>query len=215
MTRSVGQHHGDLRRALLDAALELVAETTPDQLTLRAVARRAGVSAAAPYHHFADKDELLAEVAREGFAALAAAQQAAPSTDPTPSPDGDPAPSPDGGAARRLERLAAEYVRFALAHPTHYTVMFRTPPSTLTGPGSAALRDTALGTFRRLVEAVEAANPALSPAQAVRRALAAWSLAHGAVDVSRWGRALEPTADLADLVADVARQVRRLAQERP
>src|SRR5215813_10430287 len=60
-------HHGDLRRALLDATLRLVEEHGPQGFTLRAAARAAGVSPGAPYHHFADKDALLAAVAEEGF----------------------------------------------------------------------------------------------------------------------------------------------------
>ena len=67
-SRSVGQHHGDLRAGLLRAALELLHEGGVEALTLRAVARRAGVSPGAPYHHFADKDALLAAVAEDGFA---------------------------------------------------------------------------------------------------------------------------------------------------
>ena len=75
MNRGVGQHHGDLRHSLLTAALQLVAESDVEQVTLRAVARRAGVSAAAPYHHFREKDALLAAVARDGFEALARGRQ--------------------------------------------------------------------------------------------------------------------------------------------
>lgn len=63
-------HHGDLKRALTDAALQLVQEKGPKGFTLREVARRAGVSAAAPYRHFADKAQLLAAVATQGFLQL-------------------------------------------------------------------------------------------------------------------------------------------------
>jgi len=66
-------HHGDLRRALLDAALELVNELGPSGITLREAARRAGVTHAAPYRHFADKGALLAAVAEQGFVQLLAA----------------------------------------------------------------------------------------------------------------------------------------------
>src|SRR3972149_3564682 len=70
-------HHGNLRRALLDAALELVETQGAEALTLRAAARRAGVSPAAPYRHFADKRTLLAAVAEEGFRALTEAMRQA------------------------------------------------------------------------------------------------------------------------------------------
>src|SRR3982074_1431728 len=70
-------HHGDLRRALVDAALALIAEGELGTFSLREVARRAGVTPAAPYHHFKDKTALLAAVAEEGFVALRARLEAA------------------------------------------------------------------------------------------------------------------------------------------
>jgi AcrR family transcriptional regulator len=69
-------HHGDLRRALLDAAKLELSAVGKDELSLRGVARRAGVSHAAPYHHFPDKDALLAHLAKDGFLAFGAALQA-------------------------------------------------------------------------------------------------------------------------------------------
>ena len=85
-TRRDGYHHGDLKRALTHAALSLVAERGPKGFTLTEAARRAGVSAAAPYRHFSDKASLLATVAEQGFlelhTALTAASEAA--TDPGP-----------------------------------------------------------------------------------------------------------------------------------
>src|SRR4051794_27635084 len=104
-------HHGDLQRALVDAAVALLAEGGAAAVTLREVARRAGVTHAAPYRHFADKAALLAAVAEEGFRALhdAVARAGAEAPD-------DP-----------LARLAASgqaYLRFAMSHPAHYRVMF-------------------------------------------------------------------------------------------
>ncbi len=194
--RRVGQHHGDLRRALLDAALELVGEGELSGLTLRAVARRAGVSAGAPYHHFADKTALLAEVAREGFAALGAAQAASAHPDP----------------GERLARLSAAYVRFALAHRTHYTVMFLTPPSEVVGPGSEALRAAAMATFEALVGAVAAAHPGLPRPAALQRALLAWAQAHGAVEVARWAAQLDPCFDAAAYADGVGQACLALAR---
>jgi AcrR family transcriptional regulator len=162
MERSVGQHHGDLRRALLAAALDLVDDGVDP--SLRAVARRAGVSPGAPYHHFASKADLLAEVATEGFEALAEEQAAVVA---------------DG--ADRLETLVATYVRFARSHRTHYRVMFS---DVLTGPsaaGHARLRAVAAATFATLAAAVGAANPSLDQTEAHRRARLVWSLAHGVI----------------------------------
>ncbi len=198
--RSVGQHHGDLRQALIAAALELVAESSPDEVTLRAVARRAGVSAAAPYHHFSDKDALLAAVARDGFDALAHTQLMVL--------DGA------GSAPDQLERLVTEYVLFATRHRTHYDVMFRSLPTDVGGVEGDALREAAQVTFTRLVDAVRAANPGLIVDEATQRALLAWAFAHGAVDISRWGAALRPGLDAEALAAEVGREVRRSALRR-
>ncbi len=190
MSRRVGQHHGDLRRALLDAALALVAEAEPSAVTLRAVARRAGVSPGAPYHHFSDKAALLAAVAEEGFRALAQAQE-----------------SIVGEGAGRLSGLCAAYVRFAMEHPTHYAVMFVGRPE----HGSPGLREVAIGTFETLCEAV--ADTVDKPAPEVRRrAFLIWSMAHGAVGVARWSSDLvvgEPATALAEQVGAAAVAIAR------
>lgn len=196
MRRAVGQHHGDLRRALLDAALAMVGEGELVALTLRAVARRAGVSAGAPYHHFADKGALLAEVAREGFVALGEAQAACADADPT----------------QRLARMGAAYVRFALAHHTHYTVMFLTPPGQVGGPAGEALQRAAMATFETLVAAIGGANPALPPSLARQRALLAWGQAHGAVEVARWAQHLSPDFDAEAFAVGVGRACVSIAQ---
>jgi len=195
--RGVGQHHGDLRHALIAAALQLVAESTVDDVTLRAVARRAGVSAAAPYHHFPDKDSLMAAVAADGFLALGAVQLGVL---------GGP-----GSAADRLEELVKRYVLFAYEHRTHYGLMLRTVPTEVGGSEGEALRDAALSVFGRLVEAVRNTNPALTVDEAGRRAFLGWALAHGVVDVGKWGAALQPTLDAEALASDVGRAVRAMA----
>ena len=103
-------HHGDLRQALLAAAVRLLRAGGTDALTLRAVAREAGVSQTAPYRHFADREALVAGVAEAGFRELHAAIVAAV--------DG----AVDKG--RGLQRIALAYVRFALEHPAEYRIMF-------------------------------------------------------------------------------------------
>jgi AcrR family transcriptional regulator len=107
-------HHGDLRRALLDAALTILRERGPDALTLRGVARAAGVSATAPYRHFADRAALVAGVAEDGFRRLLARMRQAVAAPPAP------------GETERagLQRLALAYLGFALEHPAEYRVMF-------------------------------------------------------------------------------------------
>ena len=100
-------HHGDLRRAVLDGALTAIATDGPSALSLRDVARRAGVSHAAPAHHFGDKAGVLTAIAAEGYTLLAAALRNALA-------DGDDLMQ--GGIA---------YIRFALEHRAHFEVMFR------------------------------------------------------------------------------------------
>lgn len=104
-------HHGNLKQALVDAALEILYADGATAMTLRAVARRAGVTQAAPYHHFVDRDALMAAVAEAGFSQLLAALDAIRS---------------DGAAnpRRAMQDLAVVYVRFALQHPAHYRLMF-------------------------------------------------------------------------------------------
>jgi AcrR family transcriptional regulator len=106
-------HHGNLRKALLDAAVALISEAGPQAFTLREAARRAGVSHNAPYRHFASKDELLAAVAAEGFERLAAAMRRATATGKSP--------------LERLELCGCGYVEFALRWPHHLLVMFDLP----------------------------------------------------------------------------------------
>ena len=101
-------HHGDLRRALVAAARTILERDGPQALSLRAVAREAGVSPAAPYHHFADKAELLNAVAVEGFQELARAMVVAREADPD-----DP-----------LIAMGVAYVVFARANPPLYRVMY-------------------------------------------------------------------------------------------
>lgn len=185
---------------MISAALELVGESAAADVTLRAVARRAGVSAAAPYHHFSDKDALLAAVARDGFEALSQVQF--------------DVLGGSGSAQQRLELLVERYVLFAVNHRSHYDVMFRTLPTEVAGAEGDALHKAALAAFGRLVEAIQAANPALSADDATRRGVVAWAMAHGAVDVSRWGQALRSGLDAEALAGDVGRAAGRLALDR-
>lgn len=108
-------HHGDLRAACLRAAMELLEEGGATALSLRAVARRAGVSPAAPYRHYADRDALISAVAAVGYRELA--QQLA-AAHPSPST------ADDFGA------IAVAYVQFALQRPALFRVMFAEPCDT-------------------------------------------------------------------------------------
>lgn len=163
--RRSSYHHGNLRRALLDGALRLVQREGAEALTLRAVARLAGVSQAAPYRHFTDKQALLAAVAEEGFRALTAAMQRA-------------AVRADSALAR-FRALGLAYVEFASAHPAHFRVMFGREAADRSAHPS--LRAAAEETFGLLVEAVrECQRTGLVRAgDPEELALSAWSIVHG------------------------------------
>jgi AcrR family transcriptional regulator len=155
-------HHGSLRRAMIDAAIKTIAERGIDALNLRQLAARAGVSAGAPYHHFASRDELLTAIAAEGFerlaADLAAAQDAAPS-------DLD----------ARLEALGQAYIRFAIADPGSFRVMFH-GDAAASGPTAPGLR-----AFRLLRDCIVACQEAglAPPSDPEPLVLTAWSAVHG------------------------------------
>eukprot|EP01030_Chromulinospumella_sphaerica_P018674 gene18674-18544_t len=104
-------HHGDLRRALVDAAIRILEREGPSALSLRAVAREAGVSPAAPYHHFKDKGELLDAVAHVGWEALGVAMN-----------DAKARCEADMGAI--LTEIGVSYVQFSQDHPALYRVMY-------------------------------------------------------------------------------------------
>jgi AcrR family transcriptional regulator len=181
-------HHGDLRRALTDAALALVGERGPKGFSLTEVARRAGVSAAAPYRHFTDKADLLATVATLGFRQLRAALEAVP----------------EGGDEReRLVRMGRCYVRWALDHPDFYLVMFGSDSKQ---PEHTELVRAAEDAFRVLLDAISAAGSSgvLHVEDPHRWAGSLWSVVHGTATLAI-GRDLQhtgittPAEDLAAL----------------
>ena len=162
-------HHGNLKPALLRAAVELIAEVGPAAFTLREVARRAGISHNAPYRHFREKDELLAAVATEGFERLA---------DALGKPGkGTRARNPNP-ALCRFQASGLAYIRFALRSPEHLLVMFDWPLAPDRYPELSAAAKRA---FSVLVELVEAAQRegSLPSGDPLALACIAWSLVHG------------------------------------
>lgn len=158
-------HHGNLRRALLDAALELFVERGAFDFTLRELARRADVTHNAPYRHFAGKAELLAALREDGFAMLAEACRARLSA------------LPEGSDARQRVRVLGEgYVRFALEHPHHFRLMLHNPlgsevPRAMAGEAFTILRET--------IADAQRAGVVRDDTSARELALGAWALVHG------------------------------------
>jgi AcrR family transcriptional regulator len=157
-------HHGKLKRALIDAAVALVAEVGPQGFTLREVARRAGVSHNAPYRHFRDKDELLAAVARQGFERLIAAMRRSAARGST--------------APERLRLCGRGYVSFALRWPEHFSVMFDSPSNQEKYPNYAAAGEEAFETLLRIIVECQETG-VLSAGDPRQLALLSWSIVHG------------------------------------
>ena len=154
-------HHGDLRQALVRSALEILSEAGVGSLSLRAAARRARVSAMAPYRHFADKEALLAAVAEYGFRELAARLTAAAAT----------AADPREG----LAALGVAYVLFACDQPSLFKLMFG--PMIEKKTGHPALDEAANACFNALRQALEAAKFFDGASDASDVSLACWSMA--------------------------------------
>jgi AcrR family transcriptional regulator len=159
-------HHGNLKEALIRAALQLIAEKGPAGFTFAEAARWAGVSPAAPYRHYRDRDELLSDVAKRGFeqfeAALAKAWD-----------DGKPDP------ATAFDRLGKAYLAFARSEPAYYSAMFETGVPLDTSPELRAAGDRAFGVLRNATEKLVATMPAKDRPPVLMMALHVWAFSHG------------------------------------
>src|SRR6516162_8885913 len=165
-SRAVGEHFaGDLRQALLEAAVATLDEVGADGLSLREVARRAGVSHAAPAHHFTDKAGLLTAVATEGFGMLV-------------SYLADAQPRGGGQPADQLPALGRAYARFAEENPGRFEVMFRPGLLHADDPAFQRAGDAAFQALRDHIAACQSYGwREREPIDAL--AAAAWALAHG------------------------------------
>jgi len=158
-------HHGDLRQALVLAATQIVEEEGVLALSLRGVARAAGVSQTAPYHHFQDKEALLAMVAETGFRDLA--------VDMEHARDGD---APSGV---NLRALGVAYVLFATRNPGRFRLMFGPQIADKTCYGS--LLEVSAVSFNLICEGVAARmkDVGASPEDLMANTMSAWSSVHG------------------------------------
>lgn len=166
-------HHGNLKRALLEASLSLIREIGPSAFTLREVARRAGVSHNAPYRHFRDKEELLAAVAAEGFDRLTESMVKAAES--------------GSSALDRLRLSGRGYVQFALSHPQHFAVMFDAPRRFDLYPETRAAGERAFGTLVRYIEGCQEEGT-LPRGDWKPLALLAWTMVHGVAKLAVGGR---------------------------
>jgi AcrR family transcriptional regulator len=165
-------HHGDLREALVLAAVGLLEEKGLTSFTLRECARRAGVSHAAPAHHFATAADLLAEIAARGFerfvAALGQAAEAAGTLPET-----------------RLAAMGQAYVAFALANPAVYGLMFRAGAGPLQSP---RLKTAASAAWQQLCDGVAAVLGPERQDEVIAKAAAVWALVHGTATLTLDGK---------------------------
>jgi AcrR family transcriptional regulator len=161
-----GYHHGNLKEALVRAALELIAEKGPAGFTFAEAARWAGVSPAAPYRHFRDRDELMSDVARRGFDLFEAALKRA-------WDDGKPSP------LEAFERLGRAYLQFANKEPAYYSAMFEAAIPLDTNPDFREAGDRAFNVLREATETLVATMPAKQRPPVMMMALHVWALSHG------------------------------------
>jgi AcrR family transcriptional regulator len=161
-----GYHHGNLKEALLRAALELIAQKGPAGFTFAEAARWAGVSPAAPYRHFRDRDELLASVALRGFHQFE--QLLARAWD-----EGRP------DVFFALDRLGRAYLDFARSEPAYYSAMFEGGVPLADNPELRDAGDRAFAVLRAAAEKLCAHVPARDRPPALMVALHIWAMAHG------------------------------------
>jgi AcrR family transcriptional regulator len=161
-----GYHHGNLKEALMRAALELIREKGPAGFTFAEAARWAGVSPAAPYRHFRDRDELLASVALQGFERFVAMLTTAWN-------GGRPAPR------QAFDELGKAYLAFARTEPAYYSAMFEAGIPLHNNPELLAASERAFAVLRDATEALIAGMPAGKRPPVLMMALHIWALSHG------------------------------------
>jgi AcrR family transcriptional regulator len=155
--------HADLRRTVLDASLELIEQEGLGALSMREVARRAGVSHQAPYHHFGDREGILAALAADGFAQLHNDMQRAIAGTKSPS--------------KRIEAVGNTYIEFAVRNPGYFKIMFRSELVEM--DRFDELRERAEATFALLMSVIAPAARSHGAKDPLLLSVTAWSVAHG------------------------------------
>lgn len=165
-----GYHHGNLRQALVEAALELIAKHGPTGFTLSEAAKAADVTPAAVYRHFAGRDELLAEVARQGYDIFAALIEYAYN-------NGQPT------ALAAFEATGRAYLAFARKYPGHYKAMFESGLNLNAYPDLALVAQKARGVLETAAEKLSQHMPAGKRPPASMFSAHVWALSHGVVEL--------------------------------
>jgi AcrR family transcriptional regulator len=183
-------HHGDLKAALVEAGVELLRGNGPEALTLREVARRVGVSQAAPYRHFKDRRELVAAVAERGFSRLGEAMRRAMES---------------AGGRPGLRHVAEAYVEFGLDNPAEYRVMFG--PEVAVTDDLPSLRETGRSVLGFVAEGLSGLQKAglVGPGDPWLMAVAIWSTLHGLVMLSLDGQTAGIAPNVDELVQEATR----------
>lgn len=186
-------HHGGLRAALLAAAAAMIAEEGTASVTMRTLGRRLGVSRAAPYRHFADKNALLVAVAAAGFDRLNRRVQTVGAAGPR-------------SGLERLRRVGEEYVRFALENPAHYRLMYG--KEALTREDLPELREAANALFEQLVSVIQShqRSGAIKRQDPRTQAYVAWSAVHGLASLLIEGQ-IQAEVDVDGLIRQTTRTV--------
>ena len=175
-----GYHHGNLKEALVRAALELIAEKGPAGFTFADAARWAGVSPAAPYRHYRDRDALLADVAQRGFQAFTAALSKA-------WDEGRP------NVLAAFDRLGKAYLDFAKREPAYYSAMFEAGVPLDADPNLREAGENAFAVLRGAAERLVALMPAKGRPPPLMVALHIWSMTHGIASLFGRGDAARRT----------------------
>lgn len=173
-------HHGNLREALVKAALDLISAKGPAGFTFAEAARSAGVSPAAPYRHYRDRDALIADVARQGFQSFTRALESA---------WGGGKPNP----RLAFERVGHACLHFARSEPAYFAAMFESGLCGADYPEMALEGDRAFAVLRTACEALAETMPKEKRPPALMMALHIWSLSHGIASLfARGDRARRP-----------------------
>ena len=165
-----GYHHGNLRQALVDAALELIADKGPQGFTLSEAAKRAGVTPAAVYRHFEGREDLIAEIARQGYEIFADLMDYA-------FDDGKPS------AMAAFESTGRAYLAFARKYPGHYVAMFESGVSVNRTPELATAAARARGVLEAAAEALSEHIPPEKRPPAQMFSAHIWAMSHGVVEL--------------------------------